>query len=223
MGMKIIGHRGAKLLAPENTIASFEKALEHGVDEIECDVRITKDTIAVLVHDAYLHDRSGTKLRVSDHTYQELKEHKNDLATLEEALRFVDRKVPVMIELKPHEQSEPVILVVQKLLKQGWTKKDFLFVSFDFSILQALHQNLPGIELVIDEMWSGVRASYRARKLGIRRINMFSWWLWGGFIRSMSHNYELSAFPLNNPKRAKRWAKAGLAGAITDTPDVFEK
>ena len=221
--MKIIGHRGAKLLAPENTIASFEKALEHGVDEIECDVRVTKDGVAILLHDSHLHDPAGTIVKVHDHTYNDLKKHKTDLATLEEALRFVNRKVPVMIELKPHEDTEPVIAVIQRLLKEGWKPKDFLFVSFDFAILKDLQQQLPKIELVVDEMWSGVRASYRARKLGAKRINMFSWWLWSGFIRSMSRNYHLSAFPINDAKKAERWAKAGLSGVITDTPDVFEK
>ena len=221
--MKIIGHRGAKLLAPENTIASFEKALEHGVDEIECDVRVTKDNVAVLNHDAHLHDPSGSQLLIKDHTYDELKSHKTDLVTLEEALRFVKRKVPVMIELKPKEETGPAIALVKKLIKEGWKPQDFSFVSFDFKILQQLKQELPQIELVVDELWSGVRASYRARKLGTRRINMFTPWLWSGFIRSMSRHYELSAFPLKNPKKARRWVRAGLTGVITDTPDVFSK
>ena len=221
--MKIIGHRGAKLLAPENTIASFEKALEYKVDEIECDVRVTKDNVAILNHDAHLHDPSGSQLRIKDQTYAELKAHKTDLTTLEEALRLVNRKVPVMIELKPKEDTAPAIAIVKKLLKEGWEPKDFSFVSFDFKILQELKQQQPGIELVVDEMWSGIRASYRARKLGIKRINMFSWWLWGGFIRSMSRNYELAAFPLNDTKKAQRWQKAGLSGVITDFPDKFNQ
>ena len=219
--VKIIGHRGARLLAPENTIAGFKKALEHNVDEIECDVRITEDNVAVLIHDPYLHDPGGARLPVSKHTYEELTNHKNDLATLEEALRFVGRRVPVMIELKPREDPGPAVAVVRKLLAEGWQTTDFALVSFDFAILQELKRQLPQIELVVDEMWSGVRASRRARKLGARRINMFSWWLWSGFIRAMSRSYELSAFPLNNTRKARRWAKAGLSGVITDTPDLF--
>jgi len=38
-----IGHRGFPALAPENTLPSFERALDAGCDAIECDVRITKD------------------------------------------------------------------------------------------------------------------------------------------------------------------------------------
>jgi len=73
--MKIIGHRGARGLAPENTIASLMKAIEHHVDEIECDVRVTKDQVAVLMHNGHLIDQSGTKLAISQHSYAELLAH----------------------------------------------------------------------------------------------------------------------------------------------------
>ena len=46
------GHRGARGLAPENTLAGFEIALGHGVASIETDVHLTRDDIAVLIHDA---------------------------------------------------------------------------------------------------------------------------------------------------------------------------
>ncbi len=49
--LKIEGHRGARGLAPENTLASFEKALDIGVTGIEFDVGISKDNHVVVVHD----------------------------------------------------------------------------------------------------------------------------------------------------------------------------
>ena len=54
--MKIlnIGHRGARGLLPENTIPAFSKAMELGVDYIELDVGVTKDTIVVIHHDYQL-------------------------------------------------------------------------------------------------------------------------------------------------------------------------
>jgi glycerophosphoryl diester phosphodiesterase len=48
------GHRGARGLAPENTIPSFRKALEIGVDTIECDLGVTKDDVVVIHHDLWL-------------------------------------------------------------------------------------------------------------------------------------------------------------------------
>ena len=52
--MKVIGHRGAAGLAPENTFAGFDLALELGVDGIETDVQKTKDGKLVLFHDNLL-------------------------------------------------------------------------------------------------------------------------------------------------------------------------
>ncbi len=48
------GHRGARGLAPENTLPAFQKALELGVDTIECDMAITKDDVVVIHHDLRL-------------------------------------------------------------------------------------------------------------------------------------------------------------------------
>lgn len=48
------GHRGARGLLPENTLAAFQKALDLGVDTIECDMAITKDGVVVIHHDLWL-------------------------------------------------------------------------------------------------------------------------------------------------------------------------
>jgi len=66
--LKIEGHRGARGLVPENTLASFEKALDIGVTGIEFDVGITKDNHVVVVHDrevnpAIARDMSGNWLK----------------------------------------------------------------------------------------------------------------------------------------------------------------
>ncbi len=50
----IIGHRGASAIAPENTLAAFSRALSDGADGIEFDVRLARDNVAVVIHDATL-------------------------------------------------------------------------------------------------------------------------------------------------------------------------
>lgn len=50
----IIGHRGASAHAPENTLAAFERAFDDGADGIEFDVRLARDGVPVVVHDAML-------------------------------------------------------------------------------------------------------------------------------------------------------------------------
>ncbi len=56
----IIGHRGAAAVAPENTILSFKRAMTDGADGIEFDVRLARDTVPVVIHDAQLR-RTGLR------------------------------------------------------------------------------------------------------------------------------------------------------------------
>ncbi len=55
----IIGHRGASAVAPENTLAAFERALSDGADGIEFDVRLARDGVPVVIHDATLRRTAG--------------------------------------------------------------------------------------------------------------------------------------------------------------------
>lgn len=57
---RIIAHRGASALAPENTLAAFALALESGADGVELDVRLARDGIPVVIHDATLR-RTGLR------------------------------------------------------------------------------------------------------------------------------------------------------------------
>jgi glycerophosphoryl diester phosphodiesterase len=56
----IIGHRGASSVAPENTLIAFEAAMTAGADGVEFDVRLARDGIPVVIHDATLR-RTGLR------------------------------------------------------------------------------------------------------------------------------------------------------------------
>jgi glycerophosphoryl diester phosphodiesterase len=221
--MKIIGHRGALGLAPENTLPSFAKALQHQVDEIECDARVTKDGIVILEHDERMHDAAGNSYLVADHSYAQLLKYKPTLTTLDAAIVLVDRQARVQVEVKPGEPVEPVVLCLQAFLSKGWKHDDFLLSSYDFVILKRVRELDPALALGVIESWSGVRASWRARRLGTLRISMSHRVLWRGFIGPMSRRgYQLCAYTLNDAKRAKRLARFGLYAAITDFPDIYQ-
>lgn len=220
--MKIIGHRGAKGLAPENTLRAFEKALEHHVDEIEFDVRVTKDNVAVLVHDPMVNDPSGNRLEVATHTFVELQKHKPDLTTLELAITLINRRVPIIIELKPGVPTKQTVQLLKQFLKAGWEPKDFWLASFDQKILRELHRDLPEITKIVNESWSGTRATWRARELNTKRLSMRSWWLWNGFLAPMQRRgWQISPYTMNDPTKVRKWQKY-LYGVITDYPDLFE-
>lgn len=221
--MKIIGHRGAKGLAPENTLASLIKGEKYQVDEIEIDVRVTKDKVVILHHDPHMTDPNGKKLVITETPFKELKKHKKDLATFEEALDFINKKTLLYVEIKPGVAVEPIVKVIKKYLKKGWQPTNFLIASFSQDVLLTTHRELPEVEKVVLENWSAIRARRRARQVSTRRVSMNQKWLWGGFISAMAlGGWKLYAYTLNDPKKAKKWKKRGLYGTITDFPDRFK-
>ncbi|MBC7581411.1 glycerophosphodiester phosphodiesterase [Aeromicrobium sp.] len=225
----IVGHRGAKGLAPENTLESFEIAIKHGVDQIETDVRLTSDGQVVIVHDKKFTDAQRKQLRVIDATYPQLRAHNSSLLTLDEAITHVNRRVRLMIEVKQRVQTEPVILIVNSFLSEGWRAEDFIFASFDYKVLQEVQTALPQIELVVLERWSSIRAVSRARRLQTKYISMDQSFLWSGVVRSLCKRYKLFTYPSQHiphrptdPTRPLKWTKYGIHGIITDYPDRFE-
>ncbi len=222
--MKVIGHRGARGLAPENTIEGLEKGLEHHVDELEIDLRVTKDGAVVLHHDRNLTDPDGKRHLISEHTYKELAAHKKDLPTLDAVLDSIGHKVPLYIELKHGEPTQPVIGILRRRLSGGWKPEHLLLGSKSQKILRELHKSLPEIEKIVIEPLSGIRAARRARQVDTKHLSMQQLWLWWGFIWMMKRRgWQLYGYAINDPEKARKWERWGLAGVITDYPDRFEK
>jgi len=71
----IIGHRGVKGIAPENSLSGFKKAIELGIDGVELDVHLTKGGKLVVIHDMDLKRLTGLKISVKQLIFKELKEY----------------------------------------------------------------------------------------------------------------------------------------------------
>ncbi len=70
----VAGHRGWPARYPENTLESFQAAIELGIDQIETDVRVTKDGELVLIHDATVDRTTNGSGKVADYTLAQLKQ-----------------------------------------------------------------------------------------------------------------------------------------------------
>ena len=138
-----IGHRGAKAYEPENTLRSFRKALEIGVDAVELDVRKTKDNQLVVIHDADIKRTTNGKGLVSNLTLAQIKSFSTDknekIPTLEEALDCLDKKAKVFIELKETGIEQQVLQLVHK--KQ--LSKSTVIVSFLEDALKKSENSTP--------------------------------------------------------------------------------
>jgi glycerophosphoryl diester phosphodiesterase len=214
--IKIIGHRGARGLAPENTLPSIQKALDYHVDEVEIDVRVTKDGVPVLGHNRYLEDSTGRYI-IADHTLAELRVYRKDLATLSEALALIDNHSIAHVEVKHGESVHPIARVIEKVQ----TSQPIVIGSKSQKTLRQLHGLLPSVPTIVIEPWSSIRAVYRARALGTKRISMRSWWLWSGVLRSLHRKgYQVVPYTINNPTRVTKW-QPYIYGVFTDYPDRF--
>ncbi len=100
----IIGHRGASMARPENTLAAFALAVEQGADGIELDVRLSKDGRLVLVHDDTLRRLSGNPRKVDELTAAELQQEDlgegQTVALLEELLEMFGDGTLYNVEIK---------------------------------------------------------------------------------------------------------------------------
>lgn len=194
--MEIIGHRGAKGLAPENTIKSIKRGLLNHADVIEIDVRLQGKKL-VLSHDP------TTKTR--------------EYTTLDEALKTVNGKAPINLDVKE-------VAAVKHLKKAVEDYKgELIYSSFEFKILYELKQQMPNAQLAVIEKWSGVRAVTEASLLGTNRVHIKQQWLWSGFVRSMKHRgFNLYAYTVNSRDRAQELEEWGIDGIFTDYPSLFK-
>ena len=129
----IIGHRGAKGYAPENTLASFEKALELGVDMIELDVHISNDNIPMVIHDKTINRTTSGIGLVNDFSAMDL--HKFGIPSLEEVFQLVKNKCRINIEIKEFEAVKSVLDVINS---DTFSKDNILISSFDWNALQEI-------------------------------------------------------------------------------------
>ncbi len=147
--VQITAHRGASGNAPENTRAAILSALDQGVDMIEIDVRLTADFIPVLHHDKTLRrttNGSGPVSRVSWSYLRSLDAGSwfhPDFAgehplSLEEAIRIIDGRAALNIELKGTPADKNLVPRVLALVKKYDIGSTALITSFQRSLIQTV-------------------------------------------------------------------------------------
>ncbi len=129
------GHRGALRQAPENTIPSFEKAIELGADIIEIDVRITRDGHFVIFHDDNVSRLTGEAGTIEEQTLAEVQQLAIQLAefpgfpslsilTLEEAVRYLQGRAIIYLDHK----TGPVAQLVEEVVRLEATDHAYIVV-----------------------------------------------------------------------------------------------
>ncbi len=174
--MKIYAHRGASHDFPEMTMAAYEAAVKQGADGFECDLRLTKDGVAVLWHDADLKRRADSDAVVSESKYSKLKRIYPEILTLDEFLDFgITEKKSLLLETKHPVPSRTAIedKVVAKIISEGKRIKKadisvniMSFSWFAIERVKQLDENIERTYLLHDQTpWFSARYS-SAQSLG---------------------------------------------------------
>jgi glycerophosphoryl diester phosphodiesterase len=137
----VIAHRGASAYAPENTLASFAKAIELKADWFELDVHLTKDGQVVVIHDGSLERVAGIKKNVRQLTLAEVRQadagvwfgrefEGERIPTLGEALDLAKNRVGVYLEIKSDAPDKLLIAKMAEMAEKHRGSRDALMRAF---------------------------------------------------------------------------------------------
>lgn len=239
---KIIGHRGASGLSPENTLVSIKKAIDLNADIIEIDVHQTKDSVIVVIHDETVDRTTNGEGRVRDLTFREIKildagswfnkKFKNErIPSLEEVLALIDGKCGLMIEMKGSDDIYPgIVKRVYNLINKYNGIKWCIIQSFNDEFLQSFHSidstivlnkliafDIPFLPVFIDNsIHTGNISDYDY----VDAININKIFLTQGKIENIhSAGYQVNVWTVNDSLDIEDYFRLGADGVITNFPN----
>lgn len=233
----VIAHRGFSGVAPENTIASFKKAIEVNADMIELDVSLSKDNIPVVIHDQTVNRTTNGKGKVSEFTLSELKKldagswfkpefSEEKIPSLEEVIRLVKDKIMLNIEIKSYsvkkssEQSGIEYQVV-KLIEKYDIGSQVLISSFSKLAVKRIRELNPDIPVALLHRFTINKPLIK----NYDNIGIYSFNQGKRFFSKKTMNLihktgiKLNLYTVNQEREMKKFVKFGVDGIITNYPD----
>ena len=227
-----IGHRGACGYAPENTLKSFQKAIDLGVDAIELDVQLCKSDDLVVMHDDTVDrttDGSGfvKKIKLKDLRKMDAGEGER-IPTLEEVLDLVNSRVRINIELKGPKTAKPVMKLIEEYVKKKrWNLDDFIISSFSRRELKKARSINPLIQIgflisrfqLLDHWWLSFAKKIRANFIG-PSLKIISKRL---IRKAHKQGLRVYIWTVNESKDIERMRKWEADGVFSNFPDKIDK
>jgi glycerophosphoryl diester phosphodiesterase len=123
-----IGHRGAPAICPENTMLSFQTAIERGADGLEMDIRQCKDSL-VIFHDEDLKRIAGVDVKLKDINLSDLEKY--NIPSLHDVLkRFAPQNILLFLELKELDIAEQAAGVVRQYVQENNAEERVIIIGF---------------------------------------------------------------------------------------------
>ncbi len=228
----IIGHRGAAGLAPENTLAGIDKAVELGIGWVELDVTLLGDGLPVMFHDSRLHRTTNGKGYINKVSGREAglldaggwfsDEYAGEkIPGLFETLELIKQSnLGLNLELKPNgcdiqQLSEKVIDIISQT---SFPREKLLVSSFNYDILElyqaqsdhqlgCLFERLPRNWKVLAENVGAVSIHLNANKITEKKV-----------VQIKDAGYEIYCYTVNDPDKALVLKDWGVDGVFSDYP-----
>ena len=235
---RVIGHRGAAARAPENTLAGLRCASALGCDWVEFDVRLTADGALVLCHDARL-DRTTDRIGlVGAQTLAAIRQCDagsrfgpdfagERIPTLDDALALAaELGLGINIEIKADRGREyaTAAAVAAAVQRRGKAAPALLASSFLPAALAALRAVAPQIPRgvlfrLVPRGWAELAGRLGCVSIGAdhRRLRPHR------VAEIRAAGYQLAAFTVNNPARARVLFGWGVTSVFSDSPDMILK
>jgi len=243
---KVIGHRGAAAYAPENTLESIHTAADIGVEWVELDVKLTKDSVPIIFHDDTLDRTTNGSGLVADTDYEDIKQLEAGswyaesftgikIPTLEETIEvLINLNLGLNLEIKPCPGREKETAeITLDVLSQYWDDHERLLISsfqhvsleaaghvandWARGLLLAPEGGDDGNEQTINPNWKDI-ADY----LDVKTVNVGTRIATRDIIEEIIDlNYHPLVYTVNDPMEGRQFQSWGVDAMFSDEPDVI--
>ncbi|TRL38705.1 glycerophosphodiester phosphodiesterase family protein [Rhizobium straminoryzae] len=235
----LIAHRGAPLLAPENTLPAMRAAAARGARWVEVDVKLTRDMQPVIIHDDRVDRTTNGRGFVANMSFEDIRQldagsfFSPDFAgtrvpTLEELVETVlDLDIGLQLELKPTAGDDiETAEVALAAMKDLWpVHRGRLFItSFSIRSIHAAARLLPDVPrafavVVPPRDPKALLAETRCQILHLQRD-----FLPDDALKIMADSgIEYAVATINEAQATERFFAAGAQTILSDIPDLFER
>lgn len=233
----IIGHRGAKAYAPENTLAGFSKAAELGATWVEFDVQLSRDGVPVIFHDSNLGRVTTSQEVVAEQTWANLKAidcgshfsaefSQEKIPSLEQGLALCCRLgLGVNIELKTNTQPTDALVdaALSVVQRSAFVQEQVIFSCFDWSILELVRRRSATAQLaLLMDQWQP-QWQIKAQELEVLGVHLEAKLAIPEHIEAIkSAGYYVAVYTVNSPKKAHKLLNINVDSLFTDYPDLLQ-
>ena len=230
----IFAHRGASSHAPENTLSSFQLALDQGSKAIEFDVRLTKDREVVVFHDAHLNRTTDGTGRIKDKTLSEIRNlnagitfspaYQNErIPTLSEVFESIPQEALLNIELKNLDTPfDDLPLRVASVIQNHNAHNRVLISSYNSIALTKFHREISSIPrgfLLQTSLKANFHSSFPYFLRRIQSIHLSFKSLNPQIVTSFKRaGKQVYCYTLNHAQDMLSALKMGIDGFFTDDP-----